>query len=156
VCTTFRSSSAANAIRQLPTYTGQDVRRNSSRHASTTKVRFEPTLRCGQHMCRCQCKVVIVHAMKVHRGNRDVALLILYLGTRGRYVSFMPRPLHPPRKEHRYPFNRLLGMSQCRSGWFGEQTNILHLPGFETRIVQPRCLATILHKTHRLRPCMLQ
>jgi len=90
LCPKFRRSSAVNAIHQpqvLPTYTGQHGRSNNSRHASTTKVGFEPTtpvLRYGQYMCQCQCKVVLVHAMKVHGGSGDVAPLILYLGTRGR------------------------------------------------------------------------
>ena len=47
--------------------------------------------------------------------------------------SFTPRPLYPRERGPRYSLNRGLGGPQSRSGNFGEDKNLLTLPGFEPR-----------------------
>jgi hypothetical protein len=49
-----------------------------------------------------------------------------------------------PGKEHQYPLNMRFGGPQSRCGRFGEEENLLPLPGFESRIVQP--LASSLYR----------
>jgi hypothetical protein len=77
-----------------------------------------------------------VRAMKVYRGSRRIAPLILNLGTRRRYGH-----PHAPAalllgKEPRCPLNMRLGGPQSRFGLFGEDKNVLFAPGFERRTVQ--------------------
>jgi hypothetical protein len=73
--------------------------------------------------------------MKAYRDSGSTAPLILNICTRGRsVVNFVSRPLHPHRNNPRKLY--LIG------GWvgpepvwtFGEEENILPMPGFETRI----------------------
>ena len=52
----------------------------------------------------------------------------------------------PPGKKHRYPFNTRLGGPQSRSERFGEDKNLVSLPGFEPRIIQ---LVTLAVPTER-------
>jgi hypothetical protein len=82
-------------------------------------------------------KVVPVNAMKTYRERRRVSPLILNLDTRHRWVvNCTPRPLCP---QERTPFtmNRRLAGPQSRCGRFGNELNLMPLPGFEPRIVQP-------------------
>ena len=73
-----------------------------------------------------------------HTGNLRIAPLILNLSTRQRWVAGLtPRPLYPLGKRLQYPLNWRLGEHQSPSGHFQEKKNILHLQGFEPRIVQP-------------------
>ena len=75
--------------------------------------------------------------MMAYRGNSGLAPRILNLSTRWMcVVSFMSRPLYPLRKILRYQLNmRLLGF-QNKSGNFGEEEDILPLPGIETNVMQ--------------------
>lgn len=41
-----------------------------------------------------------------------------------------------PKKEPRYPLNRMMGGPQSRSRGFEEEKNLLPLPAFETQTVQ--------------------
>jgi hypothetical protein len=70
-------------------------------------------------------------------GSRRAAPLILNFSTRWKWaVSFMPRPLYPPRKGHpRYPLDRRFCESQSRSGGFGEEKNTMVLPGIKSRFL---------------------
>ena len=71
--------------------------------------------------------------MKADRKSRGVAPLFLNLGTRWRsVVNFTPQPLCR-RKEPRYPLSGGLGGSVL----IGEEKNLLPLPAFEPRTVQP-------------------
>ena len=66
-----------------------------------------------------------------------IAPLILKLETRWRWlVNFTPLPLYS-REEPRYPLNRKLGRHQSLSGRFWKRENLLHVPGFEPRNIQP-------------------
>ena len=69
-----------------------------------------------------------------HRGSRGIALLFLDLGTRrGEWsASRLSRSL--PSGKTRYPFYRMQGEPQGRSG---QVRNISPLPGFDPRTVQP-------------------
>jgi hypothetical protein len=84
------------------------------------------------------------HAIEAYWGNGGIAPLILYLGTRWRWVvSFMPRPLYLQGKSPMYPLDRRLGESQSRSGRGGEEKNSQPPPGLEPSIIQPvaqRCI----------------
>jgi hypothetical protein len=77
-----------------------------------------------------------IHAMKAY--GRGRAPLVLNLGSSWRtVVNFTPWPLYPM-KERWYPLNRMLGGSQIRSGRFGDEKNLLPVPGFEQQTVHPR------------------
>jgi hypothetical protein len=39
-------------------------------------------------------------------------------------------------KNQQYPLNRRLGGLQAQSGRFGEEKNLLHVPGFESQVIQ--------------------
>jgi len=59
-------------------------------------------IRFGHHNCDTLCDLTMLyrptehHAMKTYWGSRGIALHILYLGTRWRWVvCFIPRPLYP-------------------------------------------------------------
>jgi hypothetical protein len=76
--------------------------------------------------------------MKANLESRDIAPLILDLGTRRRWVvSFTPRLLYPQGNSPRYPLDRRLGGPQSRSGRGGEEKNSQPLPGLEPPIIQP-------------------
>jgi hypothetical protein len=78
------------------------------------------------------------HAMKAYWGSGGIAPLILHLGTRGRWVvSFTPLPLHPRRKNLRYPLHRRVGGPQSRSGRGDEEENSQPLLGIEPRSSSP-------------------
>jgi hypothetical protein len=54
--------------------------------------------------------IVSVHAMEVCTGSRGIAVLILNLGTRWRWVvNVTPRPLYPWERSARYTLKRRLG-----------------------------------------------
>jgi hypothetical protein len=70
--------------------------------------------------------------MKTYWDSEGIALRILDLGTRWRWVvSFTPRPLYPQGKSPRYPLDRRLGEPQSRSGRGGEEKNPRQPPGIE-------------------------
>ena len=72
---------------------------------------------------------VHVHAMKAWKGSRCTDLLILNRDAVWRSTS---RPGHgTPGKESRYPLNGRLGGPRLRFERFGEEENMLPLPGFE-------------------------
>ena len=71
-----------------------------------------------------KCKVVPVHAMYVYRENRGMAPLILSLDTRWSSVVQL-----------RWPLNKKLDGLQTRTGRFGEETELLPLPGIENWFV---------------------
>jgi len=69
-----------------------------------------------------------------HQGKQEkshYSSSLLNLGTRWRWVVNVT-----PMKGPLYPVNRRLGGPHSRSGPFGEETNLLSLPGFEPGIVQ--------------------
>jgi hypothetical protein len=78
--------------------------------------------------------------MSTHRRRRrGITPPILKFGTRRTGVNFMPRPIHSPRKEPRYPLNREVGGPQNRSGWFmGTEKYVvstgIRTPGCPTRL----------------------
>jgi len=89
--------------------------------------------------------IVPVHAMKIYRGSGRTAPLIPNLGRRWRWmVTLTTRPLYPRLKSRLYPVNRRMGGPQMGTGRFGGKKNLLSLPGFEPRLVQPVALITIL------------
>ena len=72
-------------------------------------------------------KLFPVHVMKTYGGNRGIALLILNLGPRWRWVvSFTPRPVYPLGK---LPYELNMGSvgSQSWFGHFGEEHTLLVL-----------------------------
>jgi hypothetical protein len=74
-------------------------------------------------------KVVPAHAIKAYRGSRIIALLLLYLGDRWKWVAtFTPRP--------RCSLERTKLSIKCVAVWapeiagnLGEEKNLLPLPG---------------------------
>jgi hypothetical protein len=73
------------------------------------------------------------HAVKAYRGTRGVAPLILKLGARWKWVfTIAPLPLYPREKIRPVPIEEEAGWS----GVFGEQRNLLSMPGFELQIAQ--------------------
>jgi len=65
-------------------------------------------------------------------GSGVVAPFIHNLSTRCKcLVSFTSLPLHPGWKRPRYTLNRRLSVPQIRSGRFGQNKNLLTLPGIE-------------------------
>ena len=77
-----------------------------------------------------------VHIVHAYRGSWGIAPRILTL----HYMNWIGE-LHtptdlPPGKNPRYPFCRKLGEPKSRFGRFGEEANILPLPGIWPRIVQ--------------------
>jgi hypothetical protein len=68
--------------------------------------------------------------MKVHRGSRDTAPLILNLGTRrsGRFTSA---------GRTRVPTEQQTEWTQSRGERLREEKNLLPLPGFELQTIQP-------------------
>jgi hypothetical protein len=76
--------------------------------------------------------------MKACWGSRDIAPLILDLGTIWRLVfSFTLRPLYPQGKIAWNSLDRRLGGPQSRSGCCGEDEDSQPLPGLEPPIIQP-------------------
>jgi len=71
-----------------------------------------------------KCKVVLVHAMWVYREGRGMAPLILSLDTRWSSVV-----------QHWWPLNKKLHGLQRRTGRFGEETELLPLPGIENWLI---------------------
>jgi hypothetical protein len=70
--------------------------------------------------------------MKVYRGIRGTAPLILNHGTRWRrVVRFTPQPLFLQGKNPCYPLSRRLGGHESLFGHFGEERNLLSVPGVE-------------------------
>jgi hypothetical protein len=72
----------------------------------------------------------LVHAIKKYGGNSGTAPLILNDSVRWRecLTSFFGRFI---------PLNRRLDVSQRRSGYFGEEKNILPIKGDKLRTVRP-------------------
>lgn len=95
-------------------------------------------------LCGKKGKVVPVHATKAYWGSRSTAPLIRDLGTRWKWVvSFTNRPL--------YRWEVIPVLSSTRlvkpyiwSGCFGDENNLLPMPGFEPWLVQP--LAQLLFR----------
>jgi len=85
----------------------------------------------------CTSKVVskaALRAMKAYRGHRDIAPPMLNLGTNeGEWLNLMVQSLYQPALHGR------LGGPQSQYARFGEEKNILPLPGIEPQIVQPSC-----------------
>jgi len=76
-------------------------------------------------------KVFSFHTKKANRGRRCTAPLILSISTRLRQVAnFMPWLLYPW-IELQYPLKRRPSGPQSWSGGFGEEKNLLLVPGFE-------------------------
>jgi hypothetical protein len=74
------------------------------------------------------------HAMKQYWGSGGIALHILDLGTRWRWVfSLTSRPLYHQGKCPRYPLDMRLGRPQSRSGRGVEVKNSQPPPEFEPR-----------------------
>jgi hypothetical protein len=72
------------------------------------------------------------HTMMTYWGNGGVALCILDLGTRWRWVvSFTPQLLYPQGKSPWYPLDRRLDGPQSRSGRGGEEKNSHPLLGMK-------------------------
>jgi len=79
--------------------------------------------------------------MKAYRGSRGINPLILNFGARWRSViNITPRLLHP-QKEPDYPVQRRVGGRQSQAGHFEGDKNLLALPGFEPRTIQPAAVA---------------
>jgi hypothetical protein len=57
--------------------------------------------------------------------SEGIALLL----TSALVDSFTPRPLYPRGKGPGYPLCRRLGEAQSRSGWCGEEKNLVPLSG---------------------------
>jgi len=88
-------------------------------------------------LCGKKGKVVPVHATKAYWGSRSTAPLIHGLGTRWRWVvSFTTRPLYPW-EVIPVLLSRRLVKPYSWSGCFGEENNLLPMPGFEPWLVQP-------------------
>jgi hypothetical protein len=76
--------------------------------------------------------------MKAYWGSEGIALRILDLGTRWRWVfSFKTRPLYPQGKSPRYPMDERLRWPHNQSAYGGEEKNSQPLPGLEPPIIQP-------------------
>jgi hypothetical protein len=75
--------------------------------------------------------------MKAYRGSIDIVPPILKLSTRGRRVVNFMALLLSLVKERRYPLNRRLSGLQSWCGHFGEEKNLLPLPGYEPWTIQP-------------------
>ena len=67
----------------------------------------------------------------------EVWLHPLLTSALGGEFNFTLRPLQPPGKVLRHPLNTSLCAPQRRFGRFGEDRNLLLLPGFDPRIIQP-------------------
>jgi hypothetical protein len=77
-----------------------------------------------------------VCAMKAYWESRGMTPHIFKLGTRWRrVVNITPWSLNPE-KLPQYQLNRRLVGPNSRSGRFGEDKNLLHPAGFESRVVQ--------------------
>ena len=75
--------------------------------------------------------------MKVRRGSRGTAPLILNLGTRGiSVVNFTPRPIYPLEITPVPTVYKLVG-PQRRSGHFEQETILLYQSGSWLRNIQP-------------------
>jgi hypothetical protein len=105
----------------------------------TKKKRIKPT--CDSYTFCCfmfytkQVKLPPVHAMEAYRGSRDIAPLVINLGTKWRWVvNFKLRSFYPLERSP---------VSTEQEAWlatepvwtFCRKYNILHVPGFERRIV---------------------
>jgi hypothetical protein len=78
-----------------------------------------------------------VCAMKAYRENGGTAPLILNLSTRWRWVvSLTPWKIYPQGKSPQYPLNGMLMAPHSLCGSFGDEKNLLSLPGFELWIVK--------------------
>jgi hypothetical protein len=76
-----------------------------------------------------------VHNMKTYRGSRGIVPLLTPAPDGGEWLTL--RPDHfTAKKELRFPLNRWLNR-RASPDIFLKQKNLLPLPGFETRIVQP-------------------
>jgi hypothetical protein len=71
-----------------------------------------------------------MYSMKAHKGSGGRALPKLAA------VNLMPRPYYSQRKNSWHLFNRR-PVGQSRFGPFGEEENILSLPGIEPLTVRP-------------------
>jgi hypothetical protein len=76
--------------------------------------------------------------VKVYKGSRGIAPLILNLSARWRVVAdITPRPFYH-REIDPVPTEEKPGCeTQSRSARFGDEKNFLHLPGFKVRSDQP-------------------
>jgi hypothetical protein len=132
LCPTFRRSSAANAITSpkcsQPTQDSTNAATTQDMHPRS-KWDSNPRLQCSGTANICVSVNVKLSLSTPSRyiGGMEMQPHSTSVLDGGRSAS---RPGHfTPRKESRYPFNKLLGMSRCRSGWSGEQMNLLHLSG---------------------------
>jgi len=98
---------------------------------------------------RYKSKVVPAHTMKACKG------IWVDLGTGRRWsIGLTPRPHYSRRIRPPSSLIRRMGVSQSRSGRFGEDKYLLPLPGFRTRFVQSvvlqvywlSCMATVFWK----------
>jgi hypothetical protein len=92
------------------------------------------TQQLSEQMCS-KCKVPVLNQTLPHKGawgsGRIVPCIInLIIGWRW-VVSFMPQPLKSPGKSLQYPLNRRLGGPQTQSCCFGEDKNLLAMPGID-------------------------
>jgi hypothetical protein len=72
--------------------------------------------------------------MEVYRGSRGATALILNLDTRWTgVVSITLWPFYPP-EAPQYPLNRRLVGPESSSKHFGEEANLLLLPGIKVKI----------------------
>jgi hypothetical protein len=78
-----------------------------------------------------KCKAVQIYAMKPYRGVDVWLNSFLTLALDGGVVNFVPWLLRPQGKRPQSTLNRRLGGLQSWSGHFGEEKNILSLPGIE-------------------------
>jgi hypothetical protein len=74
--------------------------------------------------------VVPVHAMQAYRGRRRIPPLIFNLG-----LEFQPPAALPRRKRRQDIPNKTVEESHSRR--FGQEKNLLPLPGIDPRLVQP-------------------
>jgi len=88
-------------------------------------------------------KVLPDHAMKAYRGSRGIALLILNIFTRWRWVvDFTLRSLYPL-EGTLYQLNRGLSGLQSRLGCSGWEINLLPVPELERLILPGRSIAAV-------------
>ena len=81
--------------------------------------------------------VTMYHAMKVQRGSRGVALLILNLSVRWKWVVSVMCWLFKPRKEPHVPLYINLDEPQGQSGLVWRRENLLSVLEVESDPVQP-------------------
>lgn len=84
----------------------------------------------------CKNKVLPIHSIKAYTGNRGITPF-LNLGLDGGKWLNSCLGHFAPVKEPRHPLNTGLGGPQNRSGYFGDNKNLIPLTGFELQTIQP-------------------